>query len=213
MISNFYSGCFDLAYCNLRIYHYQERRRESDREPIEPISAYTPQEAERFFRKSQENWESSETCQQLRSTILSPRGISSKIDSIVAFACSTMSLGRHDESLEESILIQRAVYQHALILTLQHILLEADSQHNSVPLTCYAQDPIYTAGDKTILKNHSITVLDDPRGFLEVDESTMVLSIAANVPVKVVIADITRPAVLIWNRLPREGEAGFGRIT
>jgi len=140
-------------------------------------------------------------------------GTFSKINKIVAFACSTLSLRDQDEGLEESILTRRAAYQHALILTLQTILLEADSQYHSVSITCYAQDPLYTTSDKTVLKNHSITILDDPRGFLEVDESTIVISIAPNVPVKEIITDIARPVMMIWGRLPHEGEERFGQIT
>ena len=113
------------------------------------------------------------------------------------------------------ILSRRAAYQHALILTIRTVLLEVDSRHGSdlVPLTCYSQDPRYTPNDKIVLKDHFITVIDDPRGFLEVDESTTVISIAPNIPLKEVIADIARPAMMILDRLPAEGEEGFGRMT
>lgn len=213
MISDFYTSCFDLVYCNLRICHYMERRRVSNKELIEPPLRVTPQEAERFFQKIQERWDSTETYRQFRSTLLSLADTLSKVKKIVAFACSSLSLRDQDEGLEESILVRRAAYQHSLLLTLQAILLEADSQHPSDPVTCYAQDPLYTTSDKTVLKNHSITALDDPQGFLEVDESTIVISIAANVPVKEIITDIARPVIMIWDRLPHEGEENFGEIT
>jgi hypothetical protein len=68
-------------------------------------------------------------------------------------------------------------------------------------LNCYAQDPDYTEIDKLVLKEHGITTLEDPRGFLEIESSTVVISICADVPVKQIVADIARPAIMIWNRV------------
>ena len=44
-------------------------------------------------------------------------------------------------------------------------------------------------------------VVDDPQGFLEVDESSMVFSCASNVAVKEMITELARPAIIIWERV------------
>ncbi|KAF7546005.1 hypothetical protein G7Z17_g8748 [Cylindrodendrum hubeiense] len=52
-----------------------------------------------------------------------------------------------------------------------------------------------------VLGSHGITVLDGVKGFLEVDDSTVVVTVSPNVPVKQIIADLARPAIIIWNRV------------
>ncbi|KAJ6573678.1 hypothetical protein B0H10DRAFT_1705766, partial [Mycena sp. CBHHK59/15] len=61
---------------------------------------------------------------------------------------------------------------------------------------CFAQDPIYSVIDKQLLAQHNIACCDDPRGFLEVDKWSLVISIAPNIPVKQIITDLARPAVI-----------------
>jgi hypothetical protein len=99
-------------------------------------------------------------------------------------------------------------YQHALILTMRAIL-ENRSDQGSDPtkkIQCFAQDPLYTEADEEVLSNAEITVLRDPRAFLEVDDDTLVISFSPNIPVRQIIADIARPAVMIWDRVMSEAE-------
>jgi hypothetical protein len=65
----------------------------------------------------------------------------------------------------------------------------------------YAQDPAYTKIDESVLEGPETTVLDDPRVFLEVDDSTVVISCAAGLPVKQIISDLAPPAVMILDRI------------
>lgn len=88
-------------------------------------------------------------------------------------------------------------------MTVRDILQEK----NGISITCYAQDPANTAADKAALKCYGVQILDDPCGFLEVDDPTVVCSFAPNVPVKQIVTDLARPAVLIWDRV-REGPQG-----
>ncbi|KAJ7757863.1 hypothetical protein B0H14DRAFT_3896135, partial [Mycena olivaceomarginata] len=55
--------------------------------------------------------------------------------------------------------------------------------------------------DRQLLGKHGITVLDNPRGFLQLDESSIVISIAPNIPVKQIVTDLAHPAVIIWNSI------------
>lgn len=210
LVDRVYATCVDLLYSNVQIYHDMERRRESDKELTNPESTASPQEAELLFRSIQERWEGSETCRQLRSILLASTDTLPPITKIVAFSLSSFSLTSPDEVLEESRSTRRAAYQHSMLLTLKRIISEADSQPPITSITCYVQDPIYTESDTSVLKNHAITVLDDPHGFLEVDESTVVISIASNAPIKEVVTDIARPAIIIWDRPPQEGDHHFG---
>ena len=100
-------------------------------------------------------------------------------------------------------------YQHALILTMRDILENrpGQSSEQAENIQCFAQDPLYTEADDAALGNAGITVLRDPRAFLEVDDQTLVISFAPNVPVRQIIADIARPAIMIWDRVMSEAEA------
>lgn len=44
-------------------------------------------------------------------------------------------------------------------------------------------------------------MIEDPHGWLEIDERSVVSSVAPNVPVKDIIAETSRPAVVIWRGL------------
>lgn len=74
-------------------------------------------------------------------------------------------------------------------------------------IDCFAQDPAYDAADRTVLAMEGISVLEDPYGFLAVDETTVVISVAPSVPVRQIVTDIARPAAMIWGRIVYEGVA------
>lgn len=116
-----------------------------------------------------------------------------EITTVVGFACGDMSFA--DDPLEAQ---RRSASQHALLLTLRNVL-QMKNKTNKAKISCYAQDPIYNTVDRTVLGNFDVDVVDDPEGFLQVDESSVVFSCAPNIPVKQVIADLVRPAILIWS--------------
>ena len=66
-------------------------------------------------------------------------------------------------------------------------------------IRCYAQDPSYLDCDKEFLKTICIDTIEDPKGFLEVDEKTLVVSVSPDVPVKQIVADLQRPAAMLWD--------------
>lgn len=114
---------------------------------------------------------------------------SAGVDNIVAFACGPL--------IWNSQIAVHSILQHALILSLRDYLLEKGSSHvDEYP--CYAQDPAYSDRDKAVLGSLGITTLEDPNGFLKADDHSIVLSFYPNVPVKQIIADLCRPAVIIW---------------
>ncbi|KAK7697275.1 hypothetical protein SLS64_013709 [Diaporthe eres] len=142
------------------------------------------------------SWESSEECERITAALTASTTLN-KVTKVIAFACCTMS---RSEAVQK-----RSITQHALILTIKDILqkksLTADGH-----VRCYAQDPIYTSADRAVLEGKGIHVLEDPHGFLEVDDSSIVIAFSPNVPVRQIVADIARPAVMLWNRVKPEGE-------
>lgn len=90
-----------------------------------------------------------------------------------------------------------AAFQHALLLTLQHFLQKSSSHE----ITCIVQDPAYTDTDISALYSHGIEILKDPEGFIQADDSSLVFACAPDVPVRQIVADIARPAVLMWDRV------------
>ena len=103
------------------------------------------------------------------------------------------------------------VTEHALVLSIRDFFARRDP---TTTVRCYAQDPVYGDVNREVLGELGMTVLDNPRGFLEVDESTAVYSLAPEVAVRQIVADIARPALMIWDRvceIPREGMGWVGR--
>ncbi|KAJ7791538.1 hypothetical protein B0H14DRAFT_2212300, partial [Mycena olivaceomarginata] len=82
--------------------------------------------------------------------------------------------------------------QHMLIFSLKDIL----SSVTGAEIKCFAQDPIHSAIDKQPLCQHGISVVVHPQGFLHVDNSSIVISIAPNIPVEQIITELARPAVI-----------------
>lgn len=83
----------------------------------------------------------------------------------------------------------------------QHAAVYAIAQ--AFGIKAYCQDPEYTIADKALLNRLGISVLENPDAFLEVDQSSIVLSIAPAVAVKQIIADDREywPMAMIWNRM------------
>jgi hypothetical protein len=81
-------------------------------------------------------------------------------------------------------------------------------EYTGTTIKCYAQDPAYYATCEAVLGERGIEVLQDEAGFLLVDANSIVLSFAPNIPVRQIIADLTRPAMMIWDSIsePRISE-------
>lgn len=134
-------------------------------------------------------WGASECCKQLRAGLQMVTWIP-PVTKIIAFACGSISRKNHDCS--------RSLKQHAFVLTIKNILESRRGSAAGGEIRCYVQDPVYNEIDRLVLLEHGITVLEDPQAFLEVDDDSAVLSFASNVPVKQIVADISRPAMVAW---------------
>ncbi|KAI1416341.1 hypothetical protein F5Y13DRAFT_206377 [Hypoxylon sp. FL1857] len=170
--------------------------------------SYTTEELGVIFKLGQENWETCLPYRNIRQTIRSLRPALCNVSKIVAFGCGPLS---HRRSKDDY-----SITQHALVLSLQKILTrmkpenigfraairevlskggEFDGLDNVV--RCIAQDPAYTDIDKEVLKDRGFVIEYDPRGFLAIDDRTVVVSISVNTPVQQIICDIARPVAII----------------
>ncbi|KAL4861839.1 hypothetical protein BDV12DRAFT_203609 [Aspergillus spectabilis] len=97
-----------------------------------------------------------------------------------------------------------SIFQHAFLVTMQrHLQQETNGQ-----IACSVQDPAYTDADRAVLDTYGIRVLDDPEGFLEVDDVSLVFSCSPSVPVKQIVVDVAKPAVVIWDRVENGNSRG-----
>ena len=55
--------------------------------------------------------------------------------------------------------------------------------------------------DKAVLEEFGIHVLDEPLGFLKVDDSNIVISFARSIPIRQIVAEIVYPAIMIWEKV------------
>ena len=152
-------------------------------------------EAESFFDEIRKTWDASEASCRLRS-ILASADIQCNINKIVGFGLGPISYYSVQNSDPGA---HRSSHQHSLILTVRDILGEGTPDRHQC--TCYSQDPAYSQTDEALLLRFGIITLGNPKAFLEVDESTAVISCCPNVPVKQIVSDISQPALVIWCKI------------
>ncbi|KAJ7933138.1 hypothetical protein B0H13DRAFT_1592580 [Mycena leptocephala] len=178
-----------VVYLPYQLIHETFWRDTETKERVSSFLSLTDEETNLLFHRLKIEFEASDDFREISSVMKSP-AIPSGIRKIVAFARGSPSArtGRIP-----------CVMQHILVLALKDMLSRKNG--NAAVIQCFAQDPIYSDMDKQLLGKHGITVLDDPRGFLQLDESSIVISIAPNIPVKQIVTDLACPAVIIWNSI------------
>ena len=155
-------------------------------------------ETRAILQQEKAKWDASAACRELMATLqgLADAGQLPYVDKVVAFAC-------HSPSVVERA--ERVAAEHALVLSIRDFFAR---QSPTTTVQCYVQDPMYEDVDRQALEELGMTMLEHPRGFLEVDESTAVFAQAPGVAVRQIVADIARPALMIWDKvceIPREG--------
>ncbi|OJJ83740.1 uncharacterized protein ASPGLDRAFT_35764 [Aspergillus glaucus CBS 516.65] len=76
-------------------------------------------------------------------------------------------------------------------------------EQNGNKVKCYAQDPANNGVGDKFLESIGINPLRDPKGFLEVDAETFI-SASPDQPIRQVIADLEKPAVILWKSVEKE---------
>ncbi|KAL2128740.1 hypothetical protein VTI74DRAFT_8697 [Chaetomium olivicolor] len=101
-----------------------------------------------------------------------------------------------------SLASSTATSRTALVLLLQQYLCKLQGMPELKYLEAYKQDPKYTTQDKKVLRQVNLRPAQDLVGFLLIDERTLVIAISPTKPVRQVVADIAKPAVMLWTKVP-----------
>lgn len=162
--------------------------------PTRPAS-----ETHATLQQEKAKWDASAACRKLLAIFqgAANAGRLPRVDKVVSFACNRPSRVEEPEGIAE---------EHALVLSIWDFFVWRDP---TTTVRCYAQDPAYNDVDREVLGELGVTILENPRGFLEVDETSVVFSQAPDVPVRQIVADIAKPAVMVWNKvqeIPRDGD-------
>ena len=153
--------------------------------------------------EARRNWTQSAACKDL--TAILSTSTPKVITRIVCFGLGSLEGSPDHSSLDvpadcDGLPRRSAMTQHAAALTMASVLGE---RLGTGPLSILAQDPAYSLVAKQLLMDVGIEVVGGhgSLAFTHVDEDTLVFSCNPNIPVKQVVADIARPAVMIWNRV------------
>lgn len=152
--------------------------------------------------ESQRNWTQSAACDQLADALRKDINIPKTIKRMVCFALGDLERAWEYDTIPaaDGLPLRRSMTQHAAALTLATLFGELIGTE---PLPVLVQDPAYTPESKQVLTEVGFEVVGGlgALGFTHVDDDTVVMSCSPDVPVKQVVADIARPAVLIWNKV------------
>lgn len=185
------------AYLPVAVYHHGDRVNRLTREVMSPLGEPVAHEGlSQMFAVARQKLAASKTCQLLQLLFKGQKAgvkVPSTINKVVAFACGTMAFPT------TTLGWKHRLYQNCLAVAIRDLLVDRQGKKGTV--ACYAQDPGYRAVDKSVLAEAGVTVLADPRGFLEFDEASVVISAWPDVPIRQVVADLARPAVMVWNRI------------
>ncbi|KAK3896879.1 hypothetical protein C8A05DRAFT_39575, partial [Staphylotrichum tortipilum] len=197
LICNIHGFSPRLAYCSTSLIYHLHVHRISDGALVHCIDGrfdkapidIDPEHARHDFSTGVQAWRETEECMRIK-TLLATEPLPASITKIIAFALGDIAQPRSRQA--------RSICQHAMILSVRDAL-DRRRGPDQPAIRCFAQDPAYNDVDEKVLGEAGITVLGDPRGFLEVDDATVVISISPNIPVRQIVADIARPAVLMWD--------------
>lgn len=162
--------------------------------PVETVAA--------AFDRHCEAWLQSDTRKGLDDLISSTR--LPPVDKIIAFGLGSISPIRSDRQAAVKRSERRSCAQHGMVMSLARLI---ERQYGG-EVACYVQDPAYFDTCKNVLSSRGVTVLEPEEGFVLLDERTLVVSIHPNIPVRQVIADLGRPAVMIWDRIDEDCKVG-----
>jgi hypothetical protein len=140
------------------------------------------------YKAIEQQWRTSQHYERLQE-VLATIEVPFTLTKVIALALGPLVLG--------SQVCKRHILQHALVSALHSTLVQRGIL--SVLSERYVQDPAYTQRDRDILRAAGLTVLGDPQAFLELDESSVLVCINPEVPVKDIVADICRPGIITWN--------------
>ncbi|KAF2669060.1 hypothetical protein BT63DRAFT_439800 [Microthyrium microscopicum] len=162
-----------------------------------PEPTATIEELKETFKMRASAWRETAMAHKLRSQLQAMSTLPTKI---VGFGLGSPSHSMlYDDGTKDDAPVCGIFAQHAAVVMIAEIL----KQKNGKAPVVLCQDPAYTENDKELLESNGIMTIESPMGFLEVDQSSVVITVSPNVPVKQIIADDRDfwPAALICNKI------------
>ena len=171
---------------------------ESQVRGIDQQHANSKEEVCRVKSEVEREWKASTHYQELQKALHAARP-QFALDKIISIALGPLTIN--------NVVAPRSVIQHAMLLDISSILLPRRTR--SEPSAIYVQDPGYSQQDEEILASMGFIVLKDPRAFLMLDESSILVALYPGIPVKQIVADICHPGrppgkppgVIIWSEI------------
>ncbi|KPM43763.1 hypothetical protein AK830_g2799 [Neonectria ditissima] len=154
--------------------------------------------------ESREIWLNSDSCTHLTEALEKTKP---KVQKLVCFGLGSLEGTAKYSSLEKLHIDGRprrsAISQHLAAITMADVL---GKQQGTARLPILVQDPDYTTLAKEFLAAQDIEVVGGrgALGFTYIDDDSLVFSCHPNVPVKQIVADLARPAAMLWNEVEYE---------
>lgn len=126
-----------------------------------------------------------------------------RVRSIMAFGLGPPDhpeYGGTDACASVSTSGRRYISQHLAAVAMAHALGRLHPDAGALPI--HAQDPAYSPQAAAFLSDVGINVVDGcgARAFTMIDDDCLVYACGPNAPVRQIVAEIARPAVLVWDR-------------
>ncbi|KGM92144.1 uncharacterized protein PADG_11680 [Paracoccidioides brasiliensis Pb18] len=140
-----------------------------------------------LFEKSRNQWNDSATCEAFTSQIRNLLCGNGNAKKMIKIMCNSSKSTAEQEP--ETSVIEASLIHHAIALTVADVT-RSHAETGDVRVRLLAQDPLYSTEKKDVLRQIGFEVVGDhgAGGFAELDDIA---------PVKQIIADLARPAVII----------------
>ncbi|KAK2754820.1 hypothetical protein FQN54_006713 [Arachnomyces sp. PD_36] len=172
-------------------------------------------EARLLFEELRNRWNASATCEAFTSQFrkILDGDANKKVTKIVCFGLGDLNFKPpdcwrienfskpKDEWLPETSGLERVMIHHAIALTMADVVRSSPNS-GGMGVRLLTQDPQYSDETKHMLRDAGFEVLGDhgAGGFAEVDDTSIVFSAYTKAPVREIITDFARPAVIIINK-------------
>jgi hypothetical protein len=140
-------------------------------------------------------------------TVFTEASISKTADRVIGFGLGTLEYWvKTDEDSGDMLFRFGPICQHLAAIDVASILGSRAGAGKTLPIM--VQDPGYSDTSKRLLAAKGVDVIGGfgSLGFTFVDENSIVFSFSPDIPVKQVVADIARPAAMVWDRVTDASE-------
>lgn len=162
------------------------------------------------WEETKHHWVNSQTYRELLETLATIQ-CPPNANKLICFGLGSLDGEERSPSLQElakdeETPLRAAMTQHLAAQTMASVF---GAQIGKPPLRIMAQDPAYAPGQVAFLAEVGIEVVPGigALGFTYVDDDSIVFSCSPDVPVKQIVADIAKPAGMIWNAVKPAAEA------